>query len=239
MNSLKPQNTFAIPKDDCNKEAWLRNFANKLPLFALRYDITREDLLDMKTSAKFYSYWHNVHVHIEKLLNKVAGFKAEARMGSVDYLSPALTAPMLNLSNGKTPKPVDPGIFIRADRLINKILDHKDYNTNDGYYLGMGSFQPLDASSKIKPYINVELNATGHPEIKWERLQTDALELSVDRGEGYCFMGKVCSGLVTDNALLPENKTAVWKYKGIYRKFDKQVGFWSKEIGITVGIIKH
>lgn len=233
MSRIKYQSAFAIPKEDFNKEVWLRNFAEKLPLFSTRYDIAEEDLVDMENSARYFTYWHNVQNNAEKLLLNVMAFKTEACFGTLDYLIPAREAPDLRINNGKTPKDVLPGIFVRVDKLLSKIISHREYNTNDGYYLGMSELQPLDATSKIKPYILINISANGQPRIKWERMQTDALELSVNRGDGYQFMGKVSSGLVTDNAMLPENKT-IWKYKGIFRKFDKQVGIWSDEMIITV-----
>ena len=61
------------------------------------------------------------------------------------------------------------------------------------------------------------------------------IELQVDRdGNGYVFLANDTTPGYTDTAPFPA-ALATWKYRGIYRVGDAQVGVWSPEVGITVG----
>jgi hypothetical protein len=65
----------------------------------------------------------------------------------------------------------------------------------------------------------------------------DSLELWVDRGDGKGFVFLAIDTVpgYTDTAALPApGASAVWKYKGIYRESDAQVGQWSDVATTTV-----
>jgi hypothetical protein len=73
--------------------------------------------------------------------------------------------------------------------------------------------------------------------INWFKQGMDALELWVDRGDGkgFVFLAIDSVPLYTDTAALPAPGIgAVWKYKGIYRENDTQVGQWSDVVSVTV-----
>ncbi len=75
----------------------------------------------------------------------------------------------------------------------------------------------------------------GHPVISWRKQGMDSLELWVDRGDGkgFVFLAIHTVPGYTDTSSLP-TPGAVWKYKGIYREADVQVGQWSDVASITV-----
>ena len=71
----------------------------------------------------------------------------------------------------------------------------------------------------------------------WRKRGMDGLDLWADRGDGkgMVFLAIDTVPAYTNTAALPVPGTgAVWKYKGIYRKADMQVGQWSNVASITV-----
>jgi hypothetical protein len=64
----------------------------------------------------------------------------------------------------------------------------------------------------------------------------DMIELQVDRGAGQGWMPLAFDTTpgYTDSFPRPATLTR-WKYRGIYRLEDRQVGLWSEEKSITVG----
>jgi hypothetical protein len=77
----------------------------------------------------------------------------------------------------------------------------------------------------------------GHPIISRRKQGMESLELWVDRGDG---KGSVFLAIdtvpdYTDTAPMPAaGASAIWKYKGIYREADTQVGQWSDVVTTTV-----
>ncbi len=62
----------------------------------------------------------------------------------------------------------------------------------------------------------------------------DAVDLWVDRGSGFVFLAIDSEPDYNDTAALPAGG-GVWKYKGIYRLHDEQVGQWSDIVSVSVG----
>jgi hypothetical protein len=90
--------------------------------------------------------------------------------------------------------------------------------------------------SSLKPVLQIILQA-GHPVLSWRKQGMDSLELWVDRGDGKGFVFLAIDTVpgYTDTAALPApGAGAVWKYKGIYRESDAQVGQWSDVATTTV-----
>ncbi len=134
------------------------------------------------------------------------------------------------------PPAVPPNIFGRNSALAARIKKHPAYTEAMGQDLGIiGAEQTIDYTS-LKPVLQITLQA-GHPVLGWRKQGMDSLELWVDRGDG---KGSVFLAIdtvpdYTDTAALPAaGASAVWKYKGIYRESDEQVGQWSVVISTTV-----
>ena len=225
--------TFYMPKDDAGRDLWLKNFANKLNLYATKYGITVAEVADMVASALHFSYWLNYKNQYEEYGRKITAYKNEGR----DGIAPGATA-----SVQPTP-PVLPaappvavaGIFVRATSIANRIKKHIAATEADIKDLGLlGEDTSYDFLNAV-PTMSVRLGNGGHPEVVWTKGPFDSLEIWVDRGAGFVFLAMDSHPNYLDNTPLPAVGTGeVWKYKSIYRLKDERTGQWSSEFSISV-----
>ncbi len=217
-----------LPKDEPGKRKWLTNFAAKLPTYAATVGVTGAEVTQAAADAAFFGYVCDAHEQHTKTTRDWTAYKHAAAQG--DALgnlpsTPALPAP---------PASVPPNIFGRNCTLAVRIKKHPNYTEAIGQDLGIiGAEQTIDYTS-LKPALKIILQA-GHPVISWRKQGMDSLELWVDRGDGKSFVFLAIDTVpgYTDTAALP-TPGAVWKYKGIYREADVQVGQWSDVANITV-----
>lgn len=226
-----PKN-FYLPNSESGKVNWLINFAAKLVTYAVKYNITPEEVMDMQQSAASYTSINNLINLYDNFLSATYNYRNAMRDGLKNgNVLPPLVLPMVTL-----PMPVAPGIFVRAAALVKRIKASIHYNKADGNDLGIeGTVTTVDTTT-TKPVIKVRIGDGGHPEIIWTKQVFDAIEiykqeaddtwrlLAIDLQPNYIDM----------DALPPMGKSAVWQYRAIYRKKDKQVGQWSEVVSITV-----
>jgi hypothetical protein len=138
-------------------------------------------------------------------------------------------------SPGAAPPAPLPGIFVRAASIGSRIKRHIAYTLADGLDLGIEAVSaPAVDLDNAKPVITLHLVNAGRPEVRWTRKKMDAIEIHVDRGEGYEFLAYDRNPHFTDVNTLEPGASAVYKYKAVYIKNDTRVGMWSDEVSITV-----
>lgn len=225
---------YFLPRPDLEKQQWLNNFATKLPTYAVKYNISADEVDDMTDSAAYWSYWLNGKNLTEDYNKKFTQFKNELRDGIPAGASPSVAPapPIL----GVAPTAVAPGIFARATAIANVIKSKSNYTIADGQDLGIEGPESGDIPEDIKPAIKIRLIEGGRPEIVWKKQGMDALEIWVDRGTGtFIFLAIDTVPNYTDTFALPAaGATAIWKYKAIYRLDDTQAGMWSDVVSVTV-----
>lgn len=223
---------FYLPRAEEERVPWFNNFAVKLPLYANKYSITPEELMDMQQSAPFYAALNdaiNQHRNFQSAMFK---YRDDVRDGTKNggTLQP-LTMPMINL-----PMPVAPGIFVRVKAIVNRIKANINYSEADGNDLGIeGTITTVDTTT-TKPVIKVRIGDGGHPEILWTKQNFEAIEIYKQEADGtWKLLAIDLQPNYTDLSALPEvGKSAVWSYRAIYRLKDKQVGQWSDVVSVTV-----
>jgi len=219
-----------LPKDEPGKRKWLTNFSAKLPTYAATVGVTATEFTQAAADAAFFNYICDAHNQHTKTTRDWTAFKQAAASGSA--LGTLPTTPALPAA----PPAVPPNIFGRNSALAARIKKHPNYTEAMGQDLGIiGAEQTVDYTS-LKPGLQTTLQA-GHPIISWRKQGMDSLELWVDRGDGKGFVFLAIDTVpgYTDTAALPApGASAVWKYKGIYRETDAQVGQWSDVVSIPV-----
>lgn len=223
-----------IPGPDSDKDLWLKNFAAKLPLYAAKYGISPADITDMQQSSALFTFWMNYHNQLEEYTKKVTSYKNEWRDGikagaSVSVLP---SVPVL----GAVPPAVQPGIFVRANSLAQRIKKNTLFTLADGKDLGINTVQAVAVDMQTaKPTISVRLIQGGLVEVVWLKQGFNGVEIHVDRGSGvYELLAIDSFPNYIDTFALPVGQVAIWKYKAIYLKRDTRVGQWSDEVNITV-----
>ncbi|MBK8445051.1 MAG: hypothetical protein IPL35_17345 [Sphingobacteriales bacterium] len=226
-----------LPRNEGERDLWLKNFAQKLSGYTAKYGIAAPELADMQASALYYSFWLDYRNKTEEYLRKVVAFKNELAVGieTGATASPPPTPPL----TAAAPPFVQPGIFKRAASLGKRIKSHIAYTLADGNDLGLEGTEQTGSNgfNAIKPLLTLRLVQGGTPEIRWSKKQMQGIRLYVDRGEGKGFEFLAIDtrpNYLDKHDLPPSGKTALWKYKAIYIKEDEAVGQWSDEVQIYV-----
>jgi hypothetical protein len=219
-----------LPRTEPGKRKWLTNFSAKLATYAATVGVTPAEVTQAAADSLFFNYVCDAHDQHSKTTRDWTAFKNAAAGGNAMGVLP--TTPALP----PAPPAVPPNIFGRNSALAARIKKHPAYTEAMGQDLGIiGAEQTIDYTS-LKPVLQIILQA-GHPVLGWRKQGMDSLELWVDRGDG---KGSVFLAIdsvpdYTDTAALPASgASAVWKYKGIYREADAQVGQWSDVATTTV-----
>jgi hypothetical protein len=138
------------------------------------------------------------------------------------------------------PPTVPPGIVPRFRAIIRRLNNMKPWTEAMAAATGvLGSQKTAPDFTSVQPVITLTLQ--GNTVLigwGWQGYSDflDMLELQVDRGDGkgWVFLTYDTTPNYTDTTPLPATPTK-WKYRGIYRVGDAQVGIWSSEMSITVG----
>ena len=223
--------SYFLPHDEYGKRVWLNNFSGKLATYAATVGVTPEEVTQEAADALFFEYVCNMHHLHTQTTRDWTTYKHQAAHG--DALGDLPTTP----DPGKPPSTVPPDIFGRASTLGVRIKNHPNCTDAIAKDLGLIGAEVIVDPTTYQPVLTLSLNA-GHPHIGWSKLGMDSLELWKDSGDG---KGSVQLNITTntdyeDNSPLPAPGTsAVWKYKGIYRLKDQQVGQWSAVA--TIGVM--
>jgi hypothetical protein len=222
---------YFLPHDEPGRRKWLKNFSGKLPTYAAIVGVTAEEVAQVTADDLFFDYVCNAHSQHTKTTRDWTAYKNQAAHG--DNLGDIPVTP----TPGTPPPVVPPDIFGRETALAVRIKKHPKCTDPIAQDLGIIGAEVIVDPTGYQPVLTLSLNA-GHPHIGWPKLGMDSLELWKDWGDGKGFVQLTITTNpdYADNSPLPAaGVSAVWKFKGIYRLNDQQVGQWSDVA--TIGVI--
>ena len=227
------KNSF-IPAEEAGRDAWLTNFASKLPQYAAKYGILTADVADMTASAASYRYYLNYHSEYEKFVRKLTAFKKELANGLKANLGSSVmpTPPTLPT----TPTAVASGVFKRASSIAQHIKKHISFTEADGHDLALiGTEQTTDLNT-AQPTLTFKLVQGGMPELHFVRGQFQAVRIFTDTtGSGnWQFLTQVAHSTIDKSPLPLAGQSAVRLYRAIYIYKDEPVGVYSSALQVTV-----
>lgn len=225
-----------LPRTDEALEAWLRNFATKLPAHAGKYVITPAEIADVTKSVTHFAYQLQATMAYTEYNKKQKKFLKELKEGLQAGATIGSVATVPNL--GTAPPATTPGFMLRVKSLVNRIKSNINYTVADGLDLGIESTATKKAKPNvdtIKPMLKIKLSKGGQPEIIWTKSGMDAIEIWVKRAndDNFTLLNIDTKPNYIDKHPLPE-KAEHWQYKAIYRLDDGIVGHWSDIISTTV-----
>ncbi len=225
--------TPTIPTTDAGKRALLQHLNSQLTIYATILEISAADLAQVKVGFDWFDYCLKLEDAAQNYTDGIYAFKRVLRDGPKST-AVNLPAPLV-ITTAPTSVPYGDIIgFIGA--LIVRIKKNKNYTEAIGkalHIIAPQSHGPDTAT--LQPELTVDFKG-GHPVLHWKHNGTDALELEADYGTGtFSLLTIKMSPSFEDTTPLPPLDTAaLWKYRGIYRLHDKQVGQWSKVLDVSV-----
>ena len=224
-----------LAKDDSGKVSWLKNLSTKTPTYATVLDITLAEQTSLDNDDAMFEYIViTMHPAYKTKVQDITAFKNIMRDGPLGTPTPPIpVAPTLPAA----PTVVDSGIFPRVAKFVQRLKNHPNYTENIGEDLGIVgaemTFNPLE----LKPELKGDLDAN-RPKIIWKKGPfADSIDLYVDRqlDDNYEYLTNDSEPDYIDTYTMPADvASAVYRYKGIYRIDDEQVGQYSDPITITV-----
>ncbi len=222
-----------IPPLDIPKVNFLKNLNNKAPLYKTILAITDSELDSLNNDTLMFEYVINMQEAYKTTKESITAFKDILRDGVKGTQSLVIpTAPVLP----PAPAMVAPGIFKRVAKFIKRLKSHPNYSENIGEDLGVIGAEHVVDPLKMKPVLKGAI-ISGKPVVIWKKGDATSIDLYVDRelNGKYEYLANDFQPNYVDTYPLPEGvSSAVWRYKGVYRIGDEQVGQYSNPILITV-----
>ena len=219
---------------------WLENWRNKIGQYAPALGLTPAQVAATVAEARWLIY---------VLSSWLPAVRAWA-MACTDAAAEAQTGPgaaALTLPTFDPPAPPDqvapvaPGALLRIFALIETIRLKPGCTEAVAQDLGLtGSEQTGPDLNTIQPPPLKALRSGSVVNLPWTwggySDYVDAFEMQVDRndGKGWVFLNIDTTPGYTDSHPQPATPT-VWKYRGIFRVGDQQVGQWTAEVSVAVG----
>ena len=217
----------------------LVKFSNKLSTYAATLGLTPAQSAAAIADALWLVYvlqsWLPA-VRSFSLAATDAATDAQTGDGSAVQVLPGFASPAL--PTGGTP--VNTGALTRLFAVIQTIKSSNAFTETIGEDLGiLGSAQSGPDFTTLAPTFKLTVIPTG-VNVGWGfggyAADLDMIELQVDRGDGKGYVPLAFDTTPGYLDTFPRPATLTkWKYKGIYRVNDQQVGLWSNEVTITVG----
>jgi hypothetical protein len=227
------------PRRQSDQLAWLTNFANKLPLYAVALGLTAEQVAAAVADCGWLQYFLRQWLPELRAFKKAAtSAHAEAQFGTGTdaQIIPTFIAPTPD--DGVAA--VAPGALNRVFVLVRRIKNSGKCDDSIAADLGIAGMEVSQPDlSLARPVLKVVISGRRvHIKWNWQGLSNwlGSCEIMVDRGDGKGF-ALLCVD-TTPNFIDPQEFPAaktVWSYKAIYRAGDAQVGQWSQAVDVSVG----
>lgn len=226
--------TDPIEKKDADFAAQLLTFKNNIGDYKTLLDLTTAQVDAQAADADYFNQVFCCQDIADNHAKQRTAWKKITRYGG-DV--PATGLPVAPTYPTAAP-PVAPGVEKRFRDLANLIKANPAYNDGIGAALGIeGAIITAPELADVKPKFTVEITGD-HVLIrwKWDGLSQwlDALEILVDRGNGYVHLVTDTTPNYIDSTPLPATAQK-WTYKAIFKVGDSRIGQWSDEVSLTVG----
>ncbi|HEY8901168.1 MAG TPA: hypothetical protein VIM61_12220 [Chthoniobacterales bacterium] len=221
-----------LPDTDAGKDAFLTNFALKLPAYQTALQLSAGDVTAVQNAAALFHWARVTQEQTATSAKQWTAFKNRLRDGAVVAPIVLPVDPVI----GAAPALPAPGygIFKWIGQLVQRIKNSPAYTDAIGQDLGIiGAEQTFDPEA-AKPVLTLRLVAGGQPEIGWKKGPFTALEIEVNRGTGFAFLAIDTEPDYVDTFTPPATPT-IWTYRAVYRLGESMAGQWSDPAEITVG----
>ena len=220
-----------IESNDILFGAQLRNFYNKLLIYAISLGFIVRELDALKKDCDAWDYCMKVNTSIQMFAQDYTKFKLLLRKGNKnEFINEFPKVPEFSVA----PSIVVANIQLRFRQAAGKAKNSANYTKSIGTELGIESHHSPFDPKLGKPVLKIKMNV-GRPILSYIKKEYNGLVIYKDTGDGYTVLGTAFKSKFNDPSALPEpNTSAIWKYKAIYVWDGNETGHWSDEITIVV-----
>ena len=221
-----------LERTDRKLSLQLDNFASKINLYAVQFDLTPVEVNEMMDDAAYFSWMTNNYLKIETYKKEWTLFKTiqkNRKHHVVTNTTPV--APVLTIM----PREVPPGIKHRFQTMVNRIKAHQNYTKGIGQNLGIekSASEPINKDT-AQPVIKA-VSRGGKVNVVWKKGRYSGILIEKDSGNGFEYVDRDFTPDFVDHSALPaQGQSAIWKYRASYLVNDEKVGIWSDVVTITV-----
>jgi len=221
----------AIPRDDVGRLGLLRHLNASLPSMADLLGVPTDMLTRLDKAMVSFGFVLDYQNALKNAAEGAVALKVAVRDGPV---TGALVVHPVTLP---TPPegPLFEAIYDFLVELIAFIKGQPHYTDAIGQTLNILPIKasPVDVDS-LQPTLSVKF-VNDQPYLDWAKAGMEALEIEVDRGNGFTLLTiDTHPGHLDTAPLPPAGTTALWRYRGIYRLKDQRVGQWSAVLEVAV-----
>lgn len=208
-----------------------QNLCDRAPAYVARLGITPEELELLNTAC---SLWRS----LTDLQNSAKRFAEDCtRVRDACFVpSSDSTPPAWPVWSGPAGPPVtmETNLETKVRALLQRWKVAPGYTGAIGADLGIVGAEVQVDAAKRAPELRVALVA-GHPQIRAGLLGFDALEVQVDRGNGFALFDVSTGAPLADiHPLPPPGESQLWTYRAILREDNRRVGQWSQNVPVPV-----
>jgi hypothetical protein len=210
-------------------------FKENIGTHAASLGLTPAQVAAQAADADYYYYVVMGHNMVQNHARAWTVLKKSLRGGK----KPAVTGDLPALDLPAPVPAVAPGLERRFRTLVRMVKASDNYNQIIGNQLNIEAVDHAAPDyATLAPKITVKI-ISGRAEIGWDwqshRAFLDLCQLEADRSDGKGFVPLVYSTkrCYTDKTPFPADPVR-WRYRGIYRVGDGQVGKWSNIASVTV-----
>ena len=244
-NKRKMKHNSYYPTNVPEQIIWLTNFFNKLIGHAAALGVSPAICAAAVAEARWLIYLlgsYQPALRTWAKSNTDTIREAQTGTGDAVMVLPVFTPPPLPPADAvaglPAVVPVKPGALSRIFSLVQIMQEAPGYTVALATDLGtLGTQATGPDFDTLRPTLEVRIVA-GKVFIDWGwggySTYLDMIQLQVDRGQGWVDLAYDTTPGYTDTHPFPA-ALATWKYRGIYRVSDEQVGLWSAEVSVAVG----
>lgn len=246
QTNKKMKRTTYYPTNVPEQIIWLTNFFAKLRIHAAALGVSNTTRDAIVADARWLIYVLGSFLPALRASSKASTeWVREAQSGTGDAVMvlPVFEPPPLPAADAEAGLPavvpVAPGALERIISLVQVIQEAPGYTASIATDLGtVGTVMTTPDMETIHPEFEARLSgSTVFLDWGWggNRAFLDLIQLQVDRGSGWTDLAYDTTPGYTDTHPHPATPTK-WKYRGIFRVGDAQVGVWSPEVSVIVGV---
>jgi hypothetical protein len=220
-----------FPKARRGMLVFYQNLCTKAPGYTAQLGVTPEELELLNTACTLWHALTDLQNHAKRFAASWTSLRDGCFLPTSSFAPPAWpvwTGP------DAPPVEMETNLETKIRAILQRWKTAPGYTEAIGVDLGIVGAQTYVDAAALTPELRVGL-VGGRPLIRASLLGCDALEVHVDRGNGFALFDVSMGAPLEDpHPLPPPGASEVWTYRAILREQNQRVGQWSNSVAVPV-----